>query len=202
MKILALLGMALSGGILAVASPMYSTPGTVAPTYTFTATTTGQEVGYFYGSTAGDTDLIGVWVNGVQLGTWALDNHSSKFGESVDFGTVTAGDTIVFALEDTTRGYSVYSDPSMNADGINHTYTTAFAGQTKGGATIPAGTFVAFEDLLLPHSDLNYNDEDVVFSDLTATPDPTTTTPEPSSILLLGMGLAGTGFGLFRRKRA
>lgn len=198
--------MALCGGILSVASPVYSTPGKVAATYTYTAATTGQEVGYFYGSTAGDTDLLGVWDNGVQLGTWALNNHTSTFGMSYDFGGVKAGDTLVFALYDTNRKYTVYSDPAMNSDGINHAYTTAFAGQTKGGMTIPVGTFVGFEDLLMPHSDLNYNDEDVVFSDLVATPgvggNPTTATPEPSSILLLGMGLAGTAFGLFRRKRS
>lgn len=200
-RILSLMGVAVCSGVLGLAAPVYSNPGTVAPTYTFTAATSGQEIGYFYGSSAGDIDLIGVWDNGKQLGTFALNNHTSTFGESFDFGGVTAGDTIVFALEDTARGYTVYSDPAMNSDGINHTYTTPFAGGTKGSATIPAGTFVAFEDLLMPHSDLNYNDEDVVFSDLAAAPF-ALTTPEPGSLLLLGLGLLGTGLGLARRKRA
>jgi hypothetical protein len=194
--------MALCGGLLAFSSPVYSGYGTVAPTYTFTAATTGQEVGYFYGTTAGDTDLLGVWDNGVQLGTWALNNHTTAVGTPYNFGQVNAGDTIVFALYDQSRNDTVYSDPAMNADGLNHTYTTAFSGSSKNGMTIPAGTFVAFEDLLRSqHSDFNYNDEDVVFSDLTATLDPPAA-PEPSTLLLLGLGLAGTAVGLRRKKSA
>ena len=179
----------------------YPNPGTIAPTYTFTATTSGDEVGYFYGATAGYTNWIGVWVNGTQLGGWALDNHTSQVGDWVDFGHVNAGDTIVFALKANGGSYVVSSDPTMNKDGINHVYTTAFPGGTKNGVKIPAGTLVAFEDLMYPHSDLNYNDEDVVFSNLTATFDPAVVTPEPGSLALLGTGLAAVSLGLVRRKK-
>ncbi len=198
---LSLVGMVLCGSLLSFAGPMYTDVGMVAPAFTFTAATSGDEVGYFYGSTAGDLDEIGFWDNGIQLGAWSLSNHGSNFGESVNFGHVNAGDTIVFALEDVSRGYTVYSDPTMNSDGINHAYTTSFDWTAKGSVTIPAGTFVSFEDLLMPHSDLNYNDEDVVFSDLAATP-LASTTPEPSSVLLLGLGLVGTALGIARKRRA
>ena len=72
--------------------------GTVAPAFTYTAATTGDETGYFYGSTAAYVNWIGVWANGTQLGAFALNNHTSKFGKAFDFGHVNAGDKIVFAL--------------------------------------------------------------------------------------------------------
>lgn len=181
---------------------MYSNPGVEAPAYTYTAAASGDEIGYFYGSTAGFTNLVGLWVNGSQVGNFALNNHTAAFGDWVNFGHVNAGDTLVFALQVVTDGYVISSDPGMNSDGINHAYTTSFAGETRNGVTIPAGTFVAFEDLRQPGSDLNYNDEDVVFSNVAASPADPTVTPEPASALLLGTGLAATAFGLVRRKRA
>ena len=36
---------------------------------------------------------------------------------------------------------------------------------------IPAGVFVGFEDELMAFSDLNYNDEDIVFEDVSAAGD-------------------------------
>jgi hypothetical protein len=189
-KILCAVAIAACGSIAAYGtSADYPSAGQLAAGNSFTAMTSGQEIGYFYGSTALYVNLIDVWANGVQLGSYALNNHTSTFGEAVDFGFVNAGETLVFALEVTTRGYTVYSDPAMNSDGSNHVYTAPFAGQTKYGITLAAGTFISFEDLLLPHSNLNYNDEDVVFSDVKATP----LVPESGSLLLLGLGLAGLG---------
>jgi PEP-CTERM motif len=179
----------------------YANSGVVAPTSTFTAQSSGEEVGYFMGSTAGYTNLIGLWVNGSQVGSFALDNHASKVGDSFDFGHVNAGDQLVFALQVNNGSYMVSSDPTMNSDGINHVYTTSYAGGTANGVTIPAGTFVAFEDLLAPHSDLNYNDENVVFSNLVASAADPTATPEPASMLLLGTGLAGTALVAAKRKK-
>jgi hypothetical protein len=167
----------------------YSNAGNIAPAYTFTAATSGDEIAYFYSSTAAYVNEIGLWANGVQLGGYGLNNHSSSFGQSVDFGHVDAGDVIVFSLDVFTRGYIVNSDPAMNPDQANHVYTTPFVGATRKGVTITAGTLVAFEDLLLPHSNLNYDDEDVVFSNLTAT----AVSPEPVSLFLLGIGIAGIG---------
>jgi PEP-CTERM motif len=179
----------------------YANPGIVAPAFTFTAQSSGEEVGYFMGSTAGFTNLIGLWVNGKQLGSFALNNHTSQVGDSVDFGHVNAGDTLVFALQANDGSYVVSSDPSMNSDSISHVYTSSYTGGTENGVTIPAGTFVAFEDLLSPGSDLNYNDENVVFSNVAATAADPTATPEPASMLLLGTGLAGTALVAAKRKK-
>lgn len=197
MKILTAALFAACSCLPALASSVgYSNMGTVAPAYTFTATTSADEIGYFYGSTALYNNMIGVWENGVQIGSFALDNHTSTFGESYDFGHVTAGATIVIGIEVLTKGYDVYSDPAMNSDGVNHVYTEPFAGDAKKGVTIAPGTFISFEDLLLPRSNLNYNDEDVVFSDLTAT----AVTPEPATFLLFGTGLLATVAGATRKR--
>lgn len=175
----------------------YPDAGMIAAGNSFAAARSGPEIGYFYGSTALYVNLIDVWDNGVELGSFALNNHTSTFGEAVDFGSVTAGDPLVLALEVTTKGYMVYSDPTMNSDGANHVYTSPFAGETKNGVTIAAGTFISFEDLLLPHSNLNYDDEDVVFSNVKATP----LIPEAGSLLLFGIGLAGLGMTFAWRQR-
>jgi hypothetical protein len=59
---------------------------------------------------------------------------------------------------------------------------------------IPAGVYLGFEDQLATISDLDYNDEDVVFSNVGMTAN-----PEPMSFVLFGTGLLA--LGLFRRKK-
>ena len=160
--------------------------------------------------------MVGLWVNGQQQGGFALANHTSSaygttastFGQAFDFGHVNAGDVLTFGLQVSPEyvypnsgraPYLVTSDSTLNKDHINHTYTQSFAGETRNGVTIAPGTYVSFEDLLIPNSDLNYNDENVVFSNVTASmADPT---PEPSSLALLGLGLVAGGFGVFRKRR-
>jgi len=175
-----------------VAGPIpYQTPGMIAPEQAFQATASGDVTAYFYGSTASFSERVGLLVNGVQQGSWGLENHSSSFGQAFNLGTVTAGDTLVFALMVADTGYTLYSDARLNPDGINHVYSTSFPGAVSNGVAIPAGTFVGFEDSLESFSDLNYNDETFVF---------TTTTPEGSSLLLTGLGILAGGFGAWRRK--
>jgi hypothetical protein len=180
----------------------YPTPGSLNPvTYTFTAASSGHVIAYFAGSTAAFDNQLGLLVNGVpSLAGFGLDNHSSAIGQSFDFGQVTAGDTLVFVLQiQGIPGNNVFSNASMNGAydsphvSTNHVYSTPYTATTPFFAGIPVGTFVSFEDLPFNSSDLNYNDEDFVFTNVA-----TTAVPEPTSLLLMGTGL----FLVARRLRA
>lgn len=183
----------------------YANVGQLAPDHTFTATTSGKVTAYFYSSNAGDDDRIIPWDKTSSAKTApSLDDHSSAVGSSVSLA-VTAGDTLVFILDDVTTGqyfssvdyFGVASPANYNDDGYNHAYSTLYSGGISG---IPAGTYVGMEDLgvtslrPLTGSDLDYNDDNIVVTNVTATP-----TPEPSTIILFGTGLVGAASALRRK---
>lgn len=203
--LVALLGCAalLATAPVANADPIpYPNAGIPAAFTQLNAVATGDITGYFYSSSAGDTDLIEMV--DITTGTTSalfFNNQTSHPGDVADFGHVNAGDLIAFVLVDQTTGIDFSSDPTVpfvNSDETNHAYITAFGGPSDPSAgnpgTIPAGTYVGFEDRFNPPSDLDYNDDNFVFTNLVAT-----TTPEPSSIILLGSGLLGIA-GLVRRR--
>lgn len=199
------LAVTLGGSLSLMASYIpYPDPGTIAPAQTFTAANSGDVVAYFYGTEAGYDEKLGLFVNGQQMGAWGLDDHTSTYGQSIDFGYVAAGTKLVFAIDVATTKTVIYSDPTLNGDGDNHAYATAFSGQTKNGVAIPPGTYIGFEDQLAPKSNFNYTDEQFVLAN-TATsplnPPPVSLTPEPSSLISIAIGLVCVGVGSLGRRR-
>lgn len=187
---LAIAALALAGSAFADAIP-YPGTGTENPAlYTFTATSTGDLSAYFYASTASYDETLGMLVNGVDTGVNGLENHQTAYGTQLDFGNVHAGDVLTFYINVANTGATYYSNKALNGDGVNHVYSTSFSGD---GGTIPAGTYVAFEDLP-SGGDLNYRDEEFVFTNTT------TTVPEPAGVALMLAGLGLVGVAARRRR--
>lgn len=162
--------------------------------YTFTATSDGTIGAYFYDKTAGFTNTLSLLVNGVvtpESAAGVLNNHTSSMGDFVNLGSVHKGDVLTFRLNVVTTGESLFSDKALNADGVNHVYSTAFSGDAIHG--IPAGTYVGFEDLR-GGGDFDYDDETFVFTNIAAIPE-----PETYAMLLIGLGVIGNAI---RRRNA
>ncbi|WP_297325741.1 DUF4114 domain-containing protein [Nitrosomonas sp.] len=174
----------------------YPTSGTENSThYTFTATTTGEIGAYFYNQSASYTNTLSLLVNGVitpESSAGVLNNHTSSMGDFVSLGFVHAGDVLTFQLNVITTGNTLYSDSALNADGVNHVYSTSFFGDAALG--IPAGTYVGFEDIY-DGGDFDYNDETFVFTNISPVPE-----PETYAMLLAGLGFIA--FTIRRRRTA
>lgn len=188
----ALLAASAAGSAFADVIP-YPTAGTQNPVaYTFTSNG-GDVMAYFAGTGASYTETLGLLIDGVDSGITGLQNHATAVGGALDFGTIAAGKTLTFYIDVATTGDVFYSDKSMNGDGVNHVYSTSFS----GSGSLPAGTYVAFEDLK-GGGDLNYYDETFVFTNVgTSTP----AVPEPANLALLMGGLGLVGF-MARRRRS
>lgn len=165
--------------------------------YVFTATASGGLDSFFAGSSASDTEVLGVQVNGVFAGIASLANRTTPLGYEWNFGPdaahpviVNIGDILTFYIQDLNprRPNTFYSTASLNADHAQHIYAAAFGGGLVNGfnfiggvstpaiANLPAGIFVGFEDLLATDqfADFNYNDETFIVTNvsLNAPPPP------------------------------
>jgi PEP-CTERM motif len=185
----------------------YANIGQLAPDQSFTATHSGIVSAYFYSSSAGNDDRIILWdkTSGTRT-VPSLDNHNSAAGSSVSL-YVKAGNSLIFVLDDVTPGqylssidyFGVASPANYNDDGYNHAYSAPYSGGVSG---IPAGIYIGMEDLgvtsfkPLTGSDLDYNDDNFVVTNITAAPTPT---PEPSTIILFGTGLVAAASALRRK---
>ncbi len=174
----------------------YPDAGTVNPAvYNFVAAATGPIVGSFFGFNAGDVDEVQMLVNGIASPAgFGFVNQTSTVGQTFNFGSVNAGDTITFVLRNLSTGTDLSSVPSSNLDMLQHIYSTDFG----GNGTIPDGTYVAFEDLLASQgSDFDYNDDAFVFTNLAQL---TASTPLPTALPLFASGLVLVGALTLRRK--
>jgi PEP-CTERM motif len=199
-------GLALAGGAAGAVQAgtiPYPTPGVQNPvTYAFTAQNTGPITAYFAGSTAAFTEEVTLLVNGVPTGIQGLNDHTSVVGVTpplVLAPLVNAGDTLIFevVILNPSNVGPWFSDATLNSDGGNgnHIYSTsAAAGQIN--PAIPAGTYVAFEDLPFPSSDFNYFDDTFVFTNVAVT----SGVPEPATWAMMLLGFVGLGFA-FRQSR-
>jgi hypothetical protein len=177
-----------------IAAAALATAGTnAAQAAHFYAAADGDIIAYFNGSSAGYDEDLGLLINGVDTGIYGLENHSSSYGQSLNFGAAHAGDELTFFIRVFNTGDTWYSDQSLNSDGYDHILHSNW---TDDG-TIPAGTLIRFEDL--PNNgDANFEDEKFVFTNVRAVEGPV---PEPASwaLMLAGFGLAGAAM---RRQRA
>jgi hypothetical protein len=191
----------------AFAAPIpYPTPGVENTTaYTFTATGSGDVTAYFAGQTAGYASVVGMAINGTPVGTYVLQNHTAAYGDSAVLGSVASGDIITFLLQvstdnplNTPVNYTWSSNPAANSDGMNHIYSSAYAGD----ALIPAGTYVGFEDLprdgdVNYGQDFDYDDHQFVF---TGPFQSRQSVPDGGSTALL-LGLSSLALAALRSKR-
>ena len=192
--VLALACLAGAAPALLADSIPYSNVGNLAPTVSLVASSTGNVTGYFIGQSAGDDSVIRmVDVTSGTVSAYFFQNHSTAVGATQNFGAVTAGDILVFELLNTSAAWTFATDPAYSGDGINHGYVTAFAGGVLGSTLFPAGTYIGMEDLPFG-GDFDYNDNQFLFTNVSAAP-----TPEPGSLILLGTGILGVASTLRRK---
>ncbi|HSB97464.1 MAG TPA: VPLPA-CTERM sorting domain-containing protein [Spongiibacteraceae bacterium] len=190
---LSLAATSLAFSVSAAPTPYANTGIENSSEYTFTAATTGDIIAYFFSK--GDAEFentLGITVNGVATGAVGLNNQSSSVGDALNLGFANAGDTIVFTLHVADTGNIWSSTKSSNFDSVNHVYSSAFSAENS----IPAGLYVAFEDLArfgTPNSDYNYTDAQFVITNVNeAGINPQTPeVPLPAAAWFFGSGLLG-----------
>jgi hypothetical protein len=195
----AALGLVASAASAVTPFPQYPTRGKENPVeYSFKAARTGNITAWYTGTTASYSENLGLMVNGVKTGITGLNNKTSKVGDTLILGNAKAGDKLTFYIDVLTTKKTYFSDKSLNADGVNHIFSASYAGSN----TIPAGTYIGFEDLW-QGGDFNYFDLSFVFQNVASKEVPAVGgVPEPSSWAMLIAGFGLTGATLRRRRIA
>lgn len=191
--ILCLVSLLAAAPVVSADSIPYAKAGTPAPSVTLVAAGTGNITGYFLGQSASDHSVIRLLDLTTGLASnYFFPNHGTAVGTSVVFGSVNAGDLLVFELLNKSSHVTYSTVASGNPDGVNHGYVANFAGGVLGSRTYPAGTSIGFEDRAW--FDYDYNDRQFLFTNLAVA-----STPEPGGLTLLGTGILGVA-GLLRRR--
>ena len=149
----------------------YPGRGFANPNYIkFVATQTGPITAYFLGSHSKFVETVSVYAHGQYQTGPKLSNRQLTYGQRMEFGSAEAGDEVYISLAIPEVNVGIYSQKIVYAPGAalhNGIYVTAFSGDHD--ASIPAGTYVGFEDesYLWEGADWDYTDSEYVFTNLT-----------------------------------
>ena len=123
-----------------------------------------------------------------------FNNHTNTVDDTVNLGSFSIGTELIFRLHVNNTGFDYFTGPAIrNPDNEIHARVQSTGLPSPEFA--PNESLVSFEDLF--NGPFDYNDLGFSFTNVVNTPPPNGV-HEPTTLLLLGLGLAGLGFA---RKR-